>query len=212
MVILNLRERFLVIFLAACIGIFLSIGFIPTSDLLADFFLKNNPLVRMFSFVSLSLLFFITCQSKDNKTGANYYLLSLTSLLPLLLSFLFGFYRGLPSCLTNTNASFWFLICIPLGEEFLFRGWLYNLFDRIFPLKFFTATNPLPSSIWGSSIGFSLWHIQNYGTLGFWGVLLQLTYCLVDGFWLGYLRWKTGGLIMPILMHFLLNLMFNLKI
>lgn len=97
------------------------------------------------------------------------------------------------------------LLWAPLTEEFLFRGWLYSIAQRLCP-KLATPTNPLPVAAWATAIAFSLWHLQNFGSLPAGTVAFQVAYTLPLGLWLGWLRWQTGGLLAPIAAHVAVNL------
>jgi membrane protease YdiL (CAAX protease family) len=81
----------------------------------------------------------------------------------------FGFYFGL----------------VGLGEELLFRGLIYQALDEWAGTRW---------AIWGSSLGFSLWHIFGQGPLVgaamlFYGLMFAL------------IRWRAGGILGLILVH-----------
>lgn len=103
-------------------------------------------------------------------------------------------------------AAAWTLFFAPVGEEFLFRGWVYSLAHRLWPRRFASATNPLPLAVWVSAVAFSLWHLQNWGADPAATVFFQVAYTLPAGLWLGWLRWKTGGLFAPLCAHVAINL------
>jgi membrane protease YdiL (CAAX protease family) len=131
--------------------------------------------------------------------------LALISVLPILISFVFGrFHPGTPS--------WWNIFLVPVGEEFLFRGWFYTFFDRLFRGKLFTATNPLPLGVWASALAFSLWHLQNLGIEPWGFVLFQVGYTFLVGIWLGVIRWQTGSLLPVIALHVLLNAVSSLML
>lgn len=100
----------------------------------------------------------------------------------------------------------WYVFAAPLGEELLFRGWLYEIADWLWPEKFFTATNPLPTAVWVTGLAFSTWHLQNLAVDSAGVVAWQLLYTLFTGLWLGWLRWRSGSLWLPLTMHVLINL------
>ena len=100
-------------------------------------------------------------------------------------------------------ALLWAVVLAPLGEELLFRGWVYAFAERLYPRRFLTLTNPLPIPVWVSAIGFSLWHIQNEASWHF--ILFQMGYTLVLGLLLGAWRWHSGRLTGPVLAHMGLN-------
>ncbi|MBY0369133.1 CPBP family intramembrane metalloprotease [bacterium] len=96
------------------------------------------------------------------------------------------------------------LVFTPLAEEWLFRGWLYSVVERIAP-GLATATNPLPTAAWASALGFSAWHLQNLAFFPTDLVIFQVAYAFPLGLWLGWLRWKTGSLWAPLTAHALVN-------
>ena len=110
------------------------------------------------------------------------------------------------------NLVIWAWIIVPIGEEFLFRGWLLDLFQRVFRNIFAPSLPFLPLSVWGQAIAFSLWHIQNLGQTSPYLVGLQLFYTFFVGIWLGLLRWQTGSLFVAILAHCLLNMLADWKL
>jgi membrane protease YdiL (CAAX protease family) len=72
----------------------------------------------------------------------------------------------------------------------LFRGLLYRILEDWRGLRL---------AIWGSSIGFILWHIFGQGPLmGLAGLLIGLLFALI--------RWRTGGILGLIVVHALWDL------
>jgi membrane protease YdiL (CAAX protease family) len=105
---------------------------------------------------------------------------------PILIAVLFGLLRGVPSLfmfLDNWDERLdllWYLILIPIGEEWLFRGWYYELVDRVWP-QWGSATNPLPLAVWSSALAFSLWHAQNVVRDPMRQVVFQMLYTFLTG-------------------------------
>jgi len=136
--------------------------------------------------------------------------------IPALISFLYGRFHHYPSIfslISTTSGRLsltWTFFAIPCGEELLFRGWFYAIVNRIWPRSLVSATGPMPLCLWASAVAFSLWHLQNLGTDPMAAVAFQCLYTLFTGLWLGYLRWKTGKLTVPIMAHFVLNAVTNL--
>ncbi len=129
--------------------------------------------------------------------------------LPIAIAFIFGIVlrnQFLVSSQNTLQDLFWFVVCIPWGEELLFRGWFWAVFKSLFKGHFFTLTNPLPAELVFSSLAFSLWHLQNYSQFSLSFLLFQLLYTFLTGLWLGYLRWKTGKITSSVLAHVLINL------
>jgi membrane protease YdiL (CAAX protease family) len=79
---------------------------------------------------------------------------------------------------------------VGLGEELLFRGLIYRLLEDWRGVRW---------AIWGSSLGFLLWHIFGQGPLvGFASLLIGLLFALI--------RWRGGGIVGLILLHGLWDL------
>jgi membrane protease YdiL (CAAX protease family) len=84
----------------------------------------------------------------------------------------------------------YYFCLVGLGEELLFRGLLYRILEDWRGLRL---------AIWGSSIGFILWHIFGQGPLmGLAGLLIGLLFALI--------RWRTGGILGLIVVHALWDL------
>ena len=96
----------------------------------------------------------------------------------------------------------WILVVSPIAEEWLFRGWVYGIFERLYGPSAFSATNPLPVAVWASALAFALWHLQNAAG---WPTALQVAYTAVLGLWLGRMRWQTGRIVDGMIAHALLN-------
>jgi membrane protease YdiL (CAAX protease family) len=79
---------------------------------------------------------------------------------------------------------------VGLVEELLFRGLIYRLLEDWKGVRW---------AIWGSSIGFGLWHIFGQGALvGGATMLIGLLYALM--------RWRGGGILGLIVLHALWDL------
>ncbi|MBI1861496.1 MAG: CPBP family intramembrane metalloprotease [Deltaproteobacteria bacterium] len=129
--------------------------------------------------------------------------------MPCLIALVYGSFRSGPSFIEalrgheNLQQFLWPVLIAPISEELLFRGWVYGLTDRLFKGKLLTFTNPFPVAVWVSAISFSLWHIQNAGSIG--EVAFQMFYTLFVGLWLGDWRYQSGRIWGPIIGHVLLN-------
>jgi membrane protease YdiL (CAAX protease family) len=106
----------------------------------------------------------------------------------------------------DPKTAFWYLVSIPIGEEYLFRQWFYRVTQRLWGNRVFTLTNPFPAPVLLSSLAFSLWHLQNLVGATFAMVLFQVVYTFFTGLWLGVLRAETGRISLCIVAHFLINL------
>ena len=78
---------------------------------------------------------------------------------------------------------------VGLGEELLFRGTLYKALD---------AWRGAGWAIWGSSLGFALWHVFGQG-------LLVSAAMLFYGLIFALLRWRAGGIAGLIFIHGLID-------
>jgi membrane protease YdiL (CAAX protease family) len=79
---------------------------------------------------------------------------------------------------------------VGLVEELLFRGLIYRLLEDWRGARW---------AIWGSSIGFMLWHVFGQGPLmGIASLLIGLIFALI--------RWRAGGILGLILVHGLYDL------
>ena len=87
------------------------------------------------------------------------------------------------------NVLYYFAL-VGLGEELLFRGLVYRLLLDWKGVRW---------AIWGSSVGFILWHIFGQGPLiGLAALLIGLLFAL--------LRWRGGGIVGLIVVHALWDL------
>lgn len=212
------------------LGLILAVGFVPSAKSLLDFAWSSfgGPLASWkwlaegLSFPLLAGLFYITLPKPRKSNG----LVPLgqvmeISLLPLLVALAFGYFHPYPSLFSQFQGGtlfipetlqslLWYLLFVPIGEELLFRGWIYGIFERLFPNHRLSATNPLPPSVWMSTIAFSIWHLQNLSQDSIPWVCFQLLYTLLTGGWLGYLRYKTGKIWFSLCAHIGINVLSNL--
>ncbi len=203
------------------LGALLGAGFIPTSSDFWDLLIKQMSITspdvikigRDLAFPVLAFLFYRSMAKRSGPPGliAPQWDILKISFLPLAIAMAFGLFRGGPNAISRlmhpppVEIWLWFLVCVPLGEELLFRGWIYGLLERVYGAKWLTSTNPLPLALVMSSIAFSLWHLQNWAFLGPGPTLFQVSYTFFTGLWLGVLRWKTKGMWAPILGHIAIN-------
>jgi len=218
--VLSNRERIFGISLGVALGSFLALTFLPSVNYLQNileivFFRSSYPnpdWIKMGLFVSFAgFLFFSLPKRSRHLSGDFSALKSLwpSFVVPVAISMVFGFVVENLMMISSPNPAkdlLWFVVCIPLSEELLFRGWAWTLFRSLFKEKLFTLTNPLQSEIIFSSVTFSLWHIQNWDNISGSFLIFQLLYTFFAGIWLGYLRKSTGNLSAPILAHVLINL------
>lgn len=187
----------------------LVVGFF-TAGLIAFFFLPASqifePYVGSLSFPLVSLLFFLPFLKNPLKKPVHLKEAILISALPLVLSLGFGWAFHSPAQSLPHEQWLWVCVLIPIGEELLFRGWIYEGLDRKFPGQTLSLTNALPISIWGSSFVFGLWHLQNMIFFSPFFVLFQVAYTFWTGVWLSYLKYRTNSILVPIGFHCLLNM------
>lgn len=169
---------------------------------------------EMLAFPVLALFFHVSLPRPRGEQAppASRAFLARISLLPIALAAAYGAARGMPSLVTawqapeSRLAALWYVGLAPLGEELLFRGWIYAIFLRSLGNKVTGDTNPLPGALVLSALAFSVWHLQNLGRDGIALGLFQTLYTFFTGLWLGYLRHRTGNLGAPIAAHVALNL------
>jgi membrane protease YdiL (CAAX protease family) len=213
------RERWGALGVSAAAGLTLAAGFLPTTRSLAQWLQSVWPWGpwEALAFPALAGLFFLSVPSARNEAPFLSVRKSLWSLpFPILVSALYGWFHPSPTIfqlwdgLEGRRALLWFAVCVPVGEEWLFRGWVQGIAERLWPGVRLTETNPLPVSLWASALAFSLWHLQNLSVEPWGFVLFQVLYTLLTGLWLAYLRWATGRILPCVLGHFALNVASNL--
>lgn len=189
----------------------ITLGFLPLSDWVTEALLGILPLSKLWLqgmvCILLSMLFFLASRKRGRFFFDLRSKLLLTLPLPMLISFLWGaFVQGNRwDDFTQVPGSvFWFLISVPIFEELLFRGWFYGVIEDWVP-KISTATNGLPMACWMSSVGFALWHVQNLGNGNSLLILTQVSYGFFAGLWLGYLKWRSQSMGLPIFSHMMIN-------
>lgn len=214
------RDRIRCLALSAFLGVVLAFGFLPTATDLGRWILSRLGLIRFadltstyLGFPALAVFFAMSMRapSGSRSNPLRHWITISSILLPALCAFLFGLLSPAPGILDADSwidlmPFLWIAICVPLGEECLFRGWLYAWLERMWPQKLFTASNPLPLSVWGSALAFSLWHLQNLASQSVWLTLFQCLYTFVLGLWLGAARNWTGRLAWPVFYHAILNI------
>lgn len=166
---------------------------------------------EMASFPLLAAVFAFSLRQPPPQIRESYAELARKSVLPLFIALCFGYlHPGSPGLRLIPGGGlapevWWYALFVPIGEELLFRGWLFALFEKLWPRRTASLTNPLPASVWLTSLAFSLWHLQNLARDPVPYVAFQCVYTLMTGLWLGYLRWKSGKLFPSILAHAAIN-------
>ena len=216
----TLRQFLGALILTLALANLLAVGFLPTSTQFWNFFSTHITMLAplgewghacMFPFLAFCFYFSLGRNARISNLKGPSWNLWIISILPILLALAFGLFRPPPNLLSRWDHPpaiqtwFWFLICVPIGEELLFRGWLYAIIERVQGPIYATRTNPLPLALWMSSLAFSLWHLQNWGFLGASLTLFQVGYTFFTGLWLGVLRWKSRSLWPAIAAHIVIN-------
>jgi membrane protease YdiL (CAAX protease family) len=213
------KQFFFLSLISLALGGGLALGLQPTTAQLGIWVLDSlgcsrnlacSSILNLCLFPLLCLVFHLSLPLK--LFHRNYFIpqkrLFLMSLLPLLISFIFGYSKhGL-----HWEGALWAWLAVPIGEEFLFRGWVTGLLQRLFGNTFSSFLPFLPISIWGQALAFSIWHLQNIGQISPPLIGLQLFYTFFVGLWLGLIRWQTGRLLLPVLLHCLLNILSDWKL
>ncbi|MEZ4750001.1 MAG: CPBP family intramembrane glutamic endopeptidase [Bdellovibrionota bacterium] len=215
--LLKPAERWRLLLLTLGIAFLFTTGFLPTAQ--SFFFLVWNQFggspespyaihFEMLAFPLLAALFYFSLPLDQEPIAHQSRMILLSAPVAIAIAFASGWIRQSPSVFqTGLNADFfWYALWVPLGEEWIFRGWLYNVIERRYPGKLLTLTNPFPASVWATSLAFSLWHLQNLAALPVAVVALQIVYTFFAGLWLGYARWKTGRLSLCVGLHAALNI------
>lgn len=214
------RDRILGFGLGITLGLTLAFSYLPSIHWLYLWSLQWLPFtirwqpkfIEMSLFALSSFFFFYSLPEKARTLKGDHPSVSsrLPSLvIPTLIAFIFGYALRSQFLIHSQERAqdiFWFVFCIPIGEELLFRGWVWTVLRSLFKQKLFSITNPLPAELIFSSVAFSLWHIQNLGRVSVLFLFFQVLYTFFTGVWLGYLRWTTGKITLSILAHFLINL------
>ena len=190
-------------------------GFLPTAQHLFEIVTRSwalDPSVTLHEVALrsapmwLALLFFFSIPRPKSFKGPSFNPW-LTLPIPMLISFLFGFFHPGPGWMLSQDWATisWYLIFIPILEESLFRGWLFSFIERLWPNLMASATNPFPVSVWGASLAFAIWHLQNAGLVSPPLVAFQFIYTFFVGMWLGAIRMRTQGIGLGIVFHSILN-------
>ncbi len=209
------KERLTAMVLTLCLSLILTPGFLPSITELWEHLAKlrsggANEIYewgREWTFPLFSYVLFRSLGRHGTKWSveAPAWDLWRISILPLVIALIYGLVRRYFMAPLAGPNWMWTLVCIPLGEEYLFRGWFYGIVSRTHAGKRWSATNPLPVELWMSALAFSLWHLQNWDFAGAPVTLFQVAYTFFVGLWLGVLRWKTKTMTAPILAHFAIN-------
>ncbi len=208
--VLNKKEKgkalLLALFLSFTLHFFLPFCDFIYSKAFSPFF-GDSPFIRMSIFPWAAILLFLFLKPKGKWAFPESRFLLLSTPLPLVVSYFFGRWSHWPETTPATFSTYyWYVVCIPIGEEFLFRGWAYEIFERLFAESSFTYLLDFPTSHWMTSLMFSLWHLQNLNENPTSLVLFQVVYTFFTGLWLSQIRLKCRNPIPSCIAHSLLNL------
>ncbi|WP_396189277.1 lysostaphin resistance A-like protein [Flavobacterium sp.] len=203
----------LLIFRKILISIVIWIVFLLLFSILLGFFFKDASLLApQFAFIMTSLFLIYLIDKKDYKSiGINdkncinnaFYGIIGGVLITFLSVILMIFFAD--SIISNRDFNLSLIVyqmilflLVAIGEELYFRGYILQIFDNL--------NNP-NWSLFISTIFFALIHLLNPNSLS--KPFLFLSIEIVNIFLLGFLfaiaRFKSGGLIMPIALHFSIN-------
>lgn len=107
--------------------------------------------------------------------------------------------RGWTAAYSDVRYPLVFIFLIPIVEEVIFRGWVFEISDRTW-----SHIHKLIPIILSAAL-FGLHHLQYYDfRLGKFA-LFQVVYTTLLGLVLGHLRWKTGSIYVGIILHVGMN-------
>ena len=87
----------------------------------------------------------------------------------------------------------------PIGEELIFRGFMFTLLLWAFPTQ--KTRVGLSCAVVGSALLFGLWHLAMQGTVTVGFIWVQAGYTAMAGLLLGILRERTGSILPSITTH-----------
>lgn len=216
--VLGHKERLGLVVAAALFGALLGLGFIGAANsllsplfakLFAKFGWEGVRYIPILCFPALALFFHFSMRPPRMADKApRAWAPAPWKSAPLAFSaaLIFGMAIGSPATDYHPELSrAWLLLAIPLGEELLFRGWLWNLSLRVFRHRLFSFSNALPAAVVGVSIAFAFWHVQNFRYAPVPITCWQMLYSFFASVWLCSLR--AQSLSAAVLAHATLNAM-----
>ena len=167
-------------------------------------------LTNFFKLILSIILLFGVAAVRNNSYGIisprrNQKMLIAFSLLLLLTSSLFLYSMKVTSFFQSFSLIYLFnWILTVFREEFVLRGVIQTESESVLKSKFWKIS----SSIWFTTIAFSLWHIVNFPALSLSIVLIQMIISLPSGIIFGFIREKTGSTLLSFLIHISGDLLF----
>lgn len=211
--VLTYQQRWMAALLAVGLGLSLAWGFLPTvrslQELAGHWFPSLWGRSHLLLFPLLAAAFCFSLPTP--RLGPPQFRRALRiAVVPIAIAGVYGWVTDIPTLWEAYHSPhqgmlLWAVIGAPLGEELLFRGWVYRLGDRLWGEKWVFATNPVAASALVSAAAFALWHVQNLSVASPAQVTFQVGSTFFAGLWLAYLYRITGFLFVPILGHMGIN-------
>ena len=92
----------------------------------------------------------------------------------------------------------------PFAQDLLFTGYLYGLFDQVFPGVVHQRMR-INKAVIVTALFFALWHTPNFGGMPATYVSFQLLYTFLGGAWILLARQLTGSILPGLLTHMACN-------
>lgn len=210
---LSRKERLWLSFFFFSLGLLLALGFVDASrtlflylfgPLLTKQWPEWPPFAALIAFPLLSLVFYLSLPSKAVAFPGWAPSPMKSSALPLACALGFGILLpAVPKPLEWVQL-IWIGLSVPVAEELLFRGWVWNLTTHLAGSRLSTFTSPLPAPVLYTSLCFAVWHLQNLSVYSVPATLWQILYTFFASIWLCSLR-TTWGLGAAIAGHIALN-------
>lgn len=120
--------------------------------------------------------------------------------LPVLLTAIIYPFTSQP--FTGSNIGMWLIS--PAAQDSLFTGYLYGLFDVVFPGPVSSRLH-VNKAVFVTAAFFALWHVPNFLGIPFAYVLFQLLYTFIGGAWVLLARQLTGSILPGVATHMAVN-------
>lgn len=88
----------------------------------------------------------------------------------------------------------------PFSEELLFRGFMYGVLVEMYPASE-ASSRWISKPVLFTAILFGLWHVGWIGSIGWVLGLAFVGSTFLAGLVMGYVRWRSGSVLGPFVMH-----------